>query len=597
MRWTYYIEGNQGFPMNTRSYEIKNNLTDDVIHAYRRVLPEILVLVGDDYEYIKTLERESRFEKFTVEVHDSGTIHCSGEFTINDCSFDGYKSNCTIKLTPRDIYTQIQENEDVEVNIIADRKEITIERYSRWYFFITQTTGMQGQDDLVTGTKIVSSVNVSLFGIYVNLHVTELLEVDKDYGVPTGFKPTPFSDLGDTIIYQRYPVDFVLNYVVDGLGTVDLSDYQWSPQLLYHKPFDESLYNLINLSFGIAGSDIDYATLWIKKSAYNFRANYIFSQTYSGMELRSSLTRILNVACPDFTGAVKSGVLFNDIAESSKTFPVSYPFQTPDYGKYLVEMSDFRKPNASEQATKGITTWKQIIEYLCGKHDARWFIDSNGDLRIEHISYFDTNDVTLDISMTDVTMKYSYLSNDKPNREYLSESSGWNEDFDKIEVLYGTVPALNGTKENTKSISLSTFYTDIDGLNNHLSEISDSGFVYVDAALSSTPGGSGHVEGSVLKGTGFKSGELLLQNVELSNANCLNTYYRFNAYQTNYKIGGIDVVAITLKKQKTQDIIFVSDSIPDITKNIITRIGVGRVLSLSYRPTEEYNFKATLVYD
>lgn len=582
MRWTYYIEGHQVFPMNTRGYEIKNNLDDSIIHAYRRLTPDSLVLVGDDYEYIKSLESQFRFNKFSLQVHDNGTLHVGGEFTINDCSFDDYKSNCTVKITPRDIYTQIQEVEDIEVNIVADREGITIERYSRWYFFVTKTTGTVSSD--YGPNKFIFSAPASLFGIYVNLFVTELITVDKDAAIPSGFDVTPFSDLGDFIIYQRLPDNFpTLNYVIDGLSGVDTSDYQWSAMLLYHKPFDETIFNLIKVGPSFAGVTTDVTLFWLRKSLYNGRANLVFDQSYSGMDLKDSLTRILSTACPDFTGEIKSSLLFEDVPETGKSLPSGYPQSLTS--KYLIEMSDFRKPNASQEATKGIITWKKAIEYLCQKFNARWTIDSDVNLRIEHISYFDNTETGLDISSSDVTRKYAYLSNDKPNREYLSESSGWNEDFEKIEVLYGTVPALNGIKENTKSISLSTIYTDIDGLNSHVSELANDGFVLVEAVL-----------WAVTKGTGFKSGESNLQNVGLSNANCLNTYYRHNAYQDEYQIGGIDVTALTLKKQKVQEIVFTSSSIPDVTKFIQTRIGSGVVTSLSYKPTEEYNFKATLIY-
>jgi hypothetical protein len=584
MRWTYYIEGRQVYPMNTRSYEIKNNLENDLIYAYRRILPDSLVLVNNDYEYLKTLEKDYRFEKFSVVVHDNGALHCSGEFTINDCAFDDYKSNCSVKLTPRDIYTVIQETEDIEVNIIADRKEVTIERYSRWHFFCTRTTGGMGIPDAYT--TLWDAVNLSLFGIWVNLFVTELIEVDASYGVPSGWDTTPFADLGETLIYRRKPVDFDLQYIADWVSPPDLSDYQWSPRLFYHVPYDETLYNLINLQFQVPGRDEDYSTLWIKKSAYNNRANMVFTQTYSGMELKSSLTRILSVSCPDFAGLVKSSLLFNDTPEAGKTLPNGYPQNNALHIKYLIEMSDFRKPNASEQATKGITTWKQVIEYICQKHYAMWCIDSDGNLRIEHESYYLSTEFGLDISATNHTLKYAYLSNDKPNRLYLSESQGWNEDFEKIEVLFGTVPALNGMKESTKTISLSTIYTDIDGLNSHLSEISNDGFVLVDAML-----------GAVVKNTGFKSGETGLQNAALSNANCLNTYYRYNAYQQNYKIGGKDVTAISLKRQKTQKFTFQSDTIPDCTKLLVTKLGAGVITSLSYKPTEENNFNVEVIYE
>lgn len=600
MRWTYYIdEGIKITPKNTRQSEVKTVLENSNIRAYRTTPPENIPIVSPDYAVLKNLEANRRHEKFNFEMHNEGVKHCGGEFTINDFAGDDYKSVGSVKITARDAYTEIQENEDIEVNVIADRTELTIGRYSRWHFFLTQTTGNNGSDSEEDGFKYLFSQNISLFGVYVNLFVTELIEVDKYAEVPTGFISTPFADLGDYKIYKRFPVNFpVLNYVQDWFNAPDLSDFQWSAAFLgYHVPWDETLFNLYKVGPDVRGKEIDATNFWLRKSIYNNRANKVFDQVYSGMTLRGVLTRILTTSCPNFTGSIKSGVLFNDPAETGKSFPESYPFPTPGYEKYLIEMSDFRRPNAYEAATKGILTFRQALDYFCGKKQLKWSLDVDGNIRIEHIDYYLHRDVGTVISDQNTTNKYYYKQNEKPNRDALSESSGWNEDFDKIEVLYGTVPALNGMKESKTEIALSRIYTDVDGLNSHLSDLSDDGFVYIDAALEETPGGSGHVKGAILKGAGFKSGEANLQNVDLSNANCLNTYYRHDAFQQTFQIGGREVSAISLKRMKVQDIVFKGDEIPDCEKLLVTRFGSGIIESLSYHPTEEYSFKATVLYE
>jgi hypothetical protein len=176
------------------------------------------------------------------------------------------------------------------------------------------------------------------------------------------------------------------------------------------------------------------------------------------------------------------------------------------------------------------------------------------------------------------------LTNDKPNREYLSESISYNTDFSKIDTVYGTVPALNGVKEATKQISLSKFYTDIDGMNSHIDEIPDDGFVIIEIT-----------NGAVLKATGFKSNKTNLQNANLSNANVLNTYHRYEAYQPSFSIAGKPVTALSLKWLKTQEITF--QTVPDKNKLFETAIGVGKPVSIEYQLTEEDNFKAEVIYE
>ena len=118
----------------------------------------------------------------------------------------------------------------------------------------------------------------------------------------------------------------------------------------------------------------------MEKSIKVYRANSIFTQTYNGYELRSSMERILNVATPNFTDDIKSAFIFNDGSETGKSLPSGYSNLVTTHSRYLIESSDFRKPNASEGATKGFITYKQLIEYLCQKHNAKWFIDNDGNL-------------------------------------------------------------------------------------------------------------------------------------------------------------------------------------------------------------------------
>jgi hypothetical protein len=582
MIFTSSIENNAVTPVNSRGQEMKFIKENELINAYRYGLGANIELEGTDYDYIKILEAQRRFDKLSYVLTENETAY-NFEFSIEDVSFDDYHRNCEIKVTPRDKYTEIQENEDIVVNLIDNKKEVIIQRYSRWHFFLTVTNGAPGQPNEVN--KVVTSVGVSLFGKYVNLMVTELLDLDKDATAPNGW--TQFVDLGDIITYQRFPVNFTPHYAADWVSPPDLSDYKWSAIAFYHNPWDESLYTLTKFGFGLKGSPIDFTSLWIKKSFYNGRANYVLDQAYSARELKDSLNRIISFAIPLFTGTVKSSFLFGDDTEPGRSLPDSYT-DFPRYGKHLIEMSDFRKPNSQNPSAKLEITWKQISEYLCKKHQIFWYIDRNGDIRFEHESFFRANEIGVTV---EDNLVYSYLQNSKPNREYMSESQWWNEDFAQIEVLYGSVPALNGVKENTKSTPLSNFYTDVDGLNEHLSELSDNGFVYVETYQESTPGGSGHDIGEIVKAPGFKSGETV-QNANLSNANCLNLYYRHNAYQQSFKIGGKDVEAITLKRMKKQDIEF--ESTPDLTKLIQTGIMAGEIASLSYFTVEENKYKAEI---
>ena len=119
MSWSFFINEREVFPMNQRELKEKISLTDDILHAYRKNTSYTLILQNrrdlgtTDYDYIKSLETTHRFDKLTFTVYHDSALWSSYEFTINNIVFDDYKAVCSIEVTIRDIYTEIQENEDI----------------------------------------------------------------------------------------------------------------------------------------------------------------------------------------------------------------------------------------------------------------------------------------------------------------------------------------------------------------------------------------------------------------------------------------------------------------------------------------------------
>lgn len=604
MRFTYYIDDVQVTPMNTRDGKIKDTLEEDLIYAYRNGYNNPITLQDTDYDYIKTIEATAIHEKHTFLIDDSVLLkQLTFEFTIYDCEFDDYIRQVTIKITPRDAYTAIQENEDIEVNLLAEeRTNITGEVYSRWLFYgkLKDSTGVA--EDETYGKNLGIVVPLTLIGPQLSavIFATEVVTIHKSETAPVGWNL--MTDLDEFKIYQRLPVNFptldteAWELSPLGMGIYNWpvgADYQWSgynrlQYVLGYKYRDpllndtENDYNYFRLDFSNENAYVGTSNLndfWLKKSLYNHRANVVFTRTYKSVGLRDSIDRILTGIGTSYT--FKSSLLLSDEAESGKALPSGYP--AVENGLYLIALSDFKRPTASQQAIKAITTLKRAFDYLCGKFKSFWTIDADGCIRIDNVTYFEPTQ-SLDISSDPLlNLKYSYLTDDKPNREYLSESVSYNEDFKQTETLYGTVPAVNGTKENTKSTSLSDFYTDVDGLNAHLEELPDEGFVLVEV-----------LSGAIVKATGFKSGDTSLQNANLSNANVLNTFHRYNAYQPDYYIAGKPVTALSLRRMKKQELEHYA--VPDKTKLLTTKIGTGKLISTEYDTVEEHVYKSEVHY-
>lgn len=597
MTYTYFIDDRQVFPWNRRELGITVSYEDEFIRDYRKTLDGNITLINDpsqgitDYDYIKDIEIEEG--KHTLTIYESGAEHFKAEFTIADISFDDYKSTAVIKVQKRDKYTEIQECEDIEVNVLDGlvANEIRCGVYSYWYFFGRHYSGALGglpaTDILIASTAGAGASN----GVYC----TELLMLSVDDEVPTfvGGTWTEYADLGDYIVYQRCPVNFP-SYTM-GFEII------WSGHLTYEMvgfPTHDDTYNEYHLNLGVLYT-YDGSKLWVKKSLYNGRANLATTKTLLSYHLSQIVNKIVDVAMPNFTGQVVSTFLFedqsslSDFVSGETTYSELGDYYTALFGvrqpKFLVDICDFKKPNAQENTSVSKTTWKKVIESLCTRFNCRWHID--GDIRIEHVVYYDIGDPEIVLDST--TKKYSYIDNGKPNREWFDEQQTWNEDFKKKELLYGTVPAMEGMKENTKTTSVTDLFTDVDGMNQHLDELSNEGFVMVEVYQGSAANIFGEV---VTRGTGSVSTETSLQNVSISLGNCLFKYYVYEAFQDTYTIDEKPATAKTIKWDKKHEIEFVNDDIPDTSKGITTWLGEGRIISLKYQLVKEGKFKAELRY-
>jgi len=612
MRWTYTIEDRQVTPRNTRDYEFVYSGSEGYIHDLRISLNGNITLTDEagDYEYMKELESTKRFEKLTLKVYDNGVLHFEGHFTINKVSFDDYKGEAIFTVQPYDAYTYIQENENVEVNALTVNKyTVKGDVYSYWFFklIIASFTGppIDGNYDKLLYSRYYKKFHHPsglpdtdmYMGVYVSEHIRILDEEDIPFdGVHFPWDHTGwhlYSNLDGYKIYERFP---------DTFNLTEFDDYQWSGEAPYPTSMDSMWweFKFLEPPPAVNGENPDEHDFpqntfgfWVKRTEYLGIVRNVMSRNYPAVLLKDSLNRILSTSCPEFSGTVKSSFLFHDTGATGELVdPVSFyqGLDFPYYVKFLIEKSDFRKPTASQHATSEILKFKDTIEYFCLKHNLRWHIDKDGNLRIEHISYYEVTESGLDLTGYKLTHKYSYKSDEVPNREYWEELEVWNTDFIKKEVLYGTVPALRGQKEASVSFTLSGFATDVDGLNQNIDVISNEGFIYVDTELVDDvyeivkieePGGTATEHN---------------QNDTLSLLNCLNTYYLHNQYQLSFKINGVDKTALSLRKLKLQEAVFTSDSIPEIQKLILTLLGAGEIEKLSYKPVEEYNFKANLIY-
>jgi hypothetical protein len=336
----------------------------------------------------------------------------------------------------------------------------------------------------------------------------------------------------------------------------------------------------------------------IKKSIYNNKYITKFEHRYRCQKLSTMLNNILTSSVkaikPEFTGNVVSTFLFDETNPDPepglfyKSIGLSLPAGSDTTKMYICEMSDFIKPEASEAASEKKITLKKILDGLLPRFKCGIYINSNGDLAIEHVSFFRQITQVYDATVHGLRGDYYFLTGAIPNREYYEEQKAYNEDYTKKTFLYGKVPTLDGLSENAPSYSISNIFTDVDGINQHLQDVGTDGFVLMRAYKSGT-------QWTLRKTVGFVSGEST-QNGFLSLGNLLYVYHTFDCFKPIFTIDGKEVTAKTLKRLKKEKITIMAEDIPE--GGILTGNGVGEVESIEWNISEdEVNHTIELAHD
>ena len=116
-RYKFYINGEQVYPHYKsliKKYEKESNQM-----LFREKLEGNIKLFGADYFLIKN---SSLYAQHTllVQKENNGTYedYFIGTFTKTDCEFDTDKRACSLKLSPKDKYSDVLDNYDNEYNLV-----------------------------------------------------------------------------------------------------------------------------------------------------------------------------------------------------------------------------------------------------------------------------------------------------------------------------------------------------------------------------------------------------------------------------------------------------------------------------------------------
>jgi len=259
----------------------------------------------------------------------------------------------------------------------------------------------------------------------------------------------------------------------------------------------------------------------------------------------------------------------------------------------IAQKSDTVDPNATQQATLGMLSFNELIEILFGIWNVFWYIDSNGDFRIEHASYFEK--VLGAIDLTNIayinqytqnlwifrTNKYSFTKDKMPGLERWTFMEQHYEDFIGEPITYDRILSNTRIEQIEKDYQILNVTTDIMYIyqvdqGNLDGPISTDGFTIMQTYLDT---GVYYLENEA----GILSG-ISLPNNHLSVANLQDRYWRHERVLIEGRMNREDIIfdsAIRTKKQIPIEFPLCCDSFNELTL-IKTQIGNGEVIAARF---------------
>jgi len=579
MTFRYYIAGQRVYPFNTRELSLKTKRESGYIF-YRDKLEGEIVCADmpkdsvEDYTMLMSIENGThttytRTDNIPLDIKvlvgTEESLYWSGEFTMNDCEFDIERGIIKVKPTVKDDYSEFFERQDVKINLldITDREIIYLKKYSDIQFI-----------------KASSAPNATwkLFSTFI--YAREVLVL------PDGVTPSGWTDVTDDDNENNIHT-WARQWDIGMSGITDYVIYEEFAPPYYKDDYygNPTEFDMTRNFYRVASVNVPGGWNVYLYTDYDGIRN---SQEYTirtSMTFKDVIEYLVAQTAPNFTGEVKSSFFWNDNADSTYLSEV-HATQNMITNRanelnnlYIVEKSDFLFPSASEAAITGEITFKNFFDDLNKLFAANvwWFIDPDGNFRIEYIHYFNRR---IGLNLTNETYEdfiiysrdYKYKKNAVPSREIWDFNEAGSTDFVENEITYGDFIAIDGIKENKTEYSISYLLTDVNYINRKYDEVSTDGFVLICCEDVS---GEWHCKEAIGKLSGVS-----VQNGDLSLANILYDYGRHDRPLEEFTMNATLTEAITTKKLKEQvEIEFVNfeEEKIDLFKLISTQYGLSEL--------------------
>ena len=426
---------------------------------------------GVVFEYIWDLyfDATKHGKEYGLTIYDEvkAQYEYQGFFSMKDVKLNLEEQTITIKPNNNDEYRWILAGEETEVDII-DTAVGTV--YDAKYVYNTE-------EDIYPITSAAEYNTIILNGATPNAWEW----------MGTG-APPDFTDQGNYPLSEENFHRYISRYPIDGWTEISRSDAGG---------YDDPLWVDENPSTWESEE-----ITWTFPNCYKLLPNYTYREpeTGNGWVLEDyehgAIQYILDQVLPvDHQLTLKSEFFSNEI--NYVTGETNYLMNA-----LIEQKSDAKDPDATNKASIGVITWKKLMQSLMDMFNVRWFIDSDGYLRIEHIKYFKNGHRSADgtpsvcVDLSDVlkykdpytdegyfndTQRYEWMKQTRPISEYWSFMEEYNvehrSDFNYIK--YSEIIATQMTKKERNIIN---FTTDIRYIMARPEKIGDDGFVLYDCS-------------------------------------------------------------------------------------------------------------------
>lgn len=529
---------------------------DDDFGFYRKVLQTPLSFKGASYDFLLALEDLAECEAYDFDIRYNGVDKFSGliRFCTGSMQWDRSKCRVTVKIDSRDDYACLIDGWEEEINILTgttkvevgyfagtlvytECEDIRISSDPDWEDFETP------EDDCITGEQgwtLYQHVVVDggATRTWTSSYVREEITVACSGGVPV---PPP----GDGWLLEddNCPTDalYVRPLVQGTASPVDEGDH------------------LFSIEYEIAGISGDGVTI------------------DNGVRL----DEVLETFNPCAGNIISDFFSINPDA--------SYPSGSSAYTEALANLadvvifqkSDVKRPAVASNATNGKWTFKEILESLKVQFNVEPRIIA-GDLRLEHVSYWEEASNGLDLTAGAYAERIAGLHAYTYDTETAAKSEKWvfmdrcSLAFEGIPIYYNTYP--DGAQAIEYPVSKVT--NDVPFISENPDSIQDEGFVFVNAYDT----GSGLVLVSETNAYITTQSDI---NGHMSIPNLLDHYHRWKRMQPTGTMNGDPVTFESSIRRKAQVPISIKLSVDDYfdmdpSERINTQMGWGKIESMSY---------------